>query len=91
MVATTQAVATVDLLRWMPLIPLLASLINVFFGTRLGRKTAGGLACAAVLATFAIALYVFWLLPALGIFRDTVYTSIQSGSFQVEPFFGSMP
>ena len=87
MVATTQAVATVDLLRWMPLIPLLASLINVFFGTRLGRKTAGGLACAAVLATFAIALYVFWLLPATGIFRDTVYTWIESGSFQVKLSF----
>ena len=87
MVATTQAVATVDLLRWMPLIPLLASLINMFFGTRLGRKTAGGLACAAVLASFAIALYVFWLLPATGMFRDTVYTWIESGSFQVKLSF----
>jgi NADH:ubiquinone oxidoreductase subunit 5 (subunit L)/multisubunit Na+/H+ antiporter MnhA subunit len=83
MVATIQNVATVDLLRWMPLIPLLASLINIFFGTRLGRKTAGGLACAAVLASFAIALYIFWFLPATGVFRDTVYTWIESGSFQV--------
>ena len=87
MVATTQAVATVDLLRWMPLIPLLASLINMFFGARLGRKTAGGLACAAVLASFAIALYIFWLLPATGMFRDTVYTWIESGSFQVKLSF----
>ena len=81
MVATTQAVATVDLLRWMPLIPLLASLINVFFGTRLGRKTAGGLACAAVLATFVTALAAVPFLPATGIFRDTVYTWIESASF----------
>ncbi len=87
MVATTQAVATVDLLRWMPLIPLLASLINMFFGARLGRKTAGGLACVAVLASFAIALYIFWLLPATGMFRDTVYTWIESGSFQVKLSF----
>src|SRR5499426_215691 len=87
MVAPAETVATVDLLRWMPLIPLLACLINVFFGTRLGRKTAGGLACAAVLASFAIALYVFWLLPATGIFRDTVYTWIESGSFQVKLSF----
>jgi hypothetical protein len=87
MVATTQAVATVDLLRWMPLIPLLASLINMFFGARLGRKTAGGLACAAVLSSFAIALYIFWLLPATGMFRDTVYTWIESGSFQVKLSF----
>ena len=87
MVAPTQTVVTVDLLRWMPLIPLLACLINVFFGTRLGRKTAGGLACVAVLASFSIALYIFWLLPATGIFRDTVYTWFESGSFQVQLSF----
>jgi NADH-quinone oxidoreductase subunit L len=71
----------------MPLIPLLASLINIFFGVRLGKKTAGGLACAAVSASFAIALFVFWLLPASGVFRDTVYTWIESGSFQVKLSF----
>jgi len=87
MVATTQAVANLDLLRWMPLIPLLASLINIFFGVRLGKKTAGVLACAAVAASFAIALYIFWLLPANGVFRDTVYTWIESGSFQVKLSF----
>src|SRR5262249_57440933 len=87
MVAPTQTVTTVDLLRWMPLIPLLASLINVFFGTRLGRKAAGGLACAAVLVSFSIALYIFWLLPATGIFRDTVYTWFESGAFQFKLSF----
>src|SRR5262245_49269459 len=87
MVGPTQTIATFDLLRWIPLIPLLASLIHVFFVTLLGRKTAGGLACAAVLASFAIALYVFWLLPATEIFRDTVYTWIESGSFQVKLSF----
>ena len=87
MVTTTQAVATVDLLRWMPLIPLLASLVNIFFGLRLGKKTAGLLACAAVAASFAIAGYIFWLLPATGVFRDTVYTWIDSGSFQVKLSF----
>ncbi len=87
MVATTQAVANLDLLRWMPLIPLLASLINIFFGVRLGKKTAGVLACAAVAASFAIALDIFWLLPANGVFRDTVYTWIESGSFQVKLSF----
>jgi len=29
----------------------------------------------------------FWLLPATGIFRDTVYTWIESGSFQVKLSF----
>ena len=87
MVTTTQAVATVDLLRWMPLIPLLASLINIFFGVRLGKKPAGLLACAAVAASFAIAGYIFWLLPATGVLRDTVYTWIDSGLFQVKLSF----
>ena len=87
MVTTTQAVTTVDLLRWMPLIPLLASLVNIFFGVRLGKKTAGLLACAAVAASFAIAGYIFWLLPATGVFRDTLYTWIDSGLFQVKLAF----
>lgn len=87
MVTPTQAVVVVDFLRWMPLIPLLASLVNIFFGARLGRKTAGGLACVAVLASFAIALYAFWFLPTTGVLRDTVYTWIDSGSFQVKLSF----
>ncbi|HXV80459.1 MAG TPA: NADH-quinone oxidoreductase subunit L [Candidatus Binatia bacterium] len=87
MVTPTQAVVAVDFLRWMPLIPLLASVVNIFFGARLGRKLAGLLACAAVLASFAIALYAFWLLPAAGVLQDTVYTWIDSGSFLVKLSF----
>jgi len=87
MVAAAQSLVTLDLLRWIPLIPLLTSGFNVFFGARLGKKGAGVLACLAVGASFAIALYVFWLLPAAGIFRDTLYTWIESGSFQVQLSF----
>ncbi len=76
-----------DLLRWIVLIPLLVSAINLFFGARLGKKSAGWLACAAVGASFAIALYVFSRLPATGVFRDTIYTWIESGSFQVKLSF----
>ena len=86
MVTTTQ-VMTVDFLRWMPLIPLLTSLVNIFFGARLGKKLAAGLACAAVAASFAIALLVFWQLPAGAMFRDPVYTWIESGSLQVKLSF----
>ncbi|HEU4341671.1 MAG TPA: NADH-quinone oxidoreductase subunit L, partial [Candidatus Binatia bacterium] len=73
-----------DLLRWIPLIPLLASILNIFFGDRWGRKNAGLLACAAVGGSFALSLYVVALLPAAGVFRDTVYTWIESGSFQAQ-------
>ena len=87
MVAPSQNLMPLELLRWMPLIPLLAALINIFFGARLGKKAAGLSACAAVGLSFAIALYVFWLLPASGVIGDTLYTWIESGSFQVRLSF----
>ena len=76
-----------DLLRWIPAIPLCAVLLNVFLGRAWGRKIAGALACAAVGASFAIALYVFWQLPANGIFRDAIYTWIESGPFKISLSF----
>lgn len=87
MVAATATVAALDLLRWIPLIPLGAGVFNVFFGQRLGSKTAGGIASAAVGVSFGLALYVFWQLPATGIFRDLWYTWIDSGSFHVNIAF----
>ena len=48
-----------DLLRWIPLIPLLASVINLFWGRALDKKFAGTLACAAVGASLALAFHVF--------------------------------
>ena len=87
MVASTATVAALDVLRWIPLIPLSAGLFNVFFGRRLGGKTAGGIATAAVGVSFGVALYVFWRLPATGVFRDLWYTWIESGSFQVNIAF----
>ncbi|MGZ8529358.1 MAG: NADH-quinone oxidoreductase subunit L [Candidatus Binatia bacterium] len=83
MVETSQNLMSTDLLRWIPLIPLLGSVINLFFGRAMGKQRAGALASAAVGASFALAFYIFWQLPATGIFRDLVYTWIQSGSFQV--------
>ncbi|HEY5543098.1 MAG TPA: NADH-quinone oxidoreductase subunit L [Candidatus Binatia bacterium] len=83
MVTSEPGIGAYDLLRWIPLIPLLGSVINIFAGQALGRKNAAVLGCAAVGASFAIALYVFFQLPAAGIFRDTIYTWIESGSFNV--------
>ena len=87
MVTATQTIAALDFLRWIPLIPLLGSTVNLFFGRRLGKWTAGLLACLAVGISLALSLYVFWLLPAAGVFRDTVYTWIESGPFQVKLSF----
>jgi len=87
MVSPEPSSAAYDLLRWIPLIPLLASGFNLFFGRALGKQTAGALAAAAVGASFALAFEVFWQLPAQGIWRDVVYTWIESGSFQVNLSF----
>jgi NADH-quinone oxidoreductase subunit L len=83
MVSSNPGVVPYDLLRWIPLIPLLGSVINTFAGEALGRKNAALLACAAAGASFALALAIFFQLPAAGIFRDTIYTWIESGSFNV--------
>jgi NADH-quinone oxidoreductase subunit L len=87
MVTSDPGVATYDLLRWIALIPLLGSAINIFFGRALGGKNAGLLGCAAVGASFALALYVFFQLPPAGVFRDTLYTWIESGSFKINLSF----
>ena len=80
MVTNNLALADYDLLRWIPLIPLLAAVSNLFWGRALGRKTAGALACAAVGASFVLAFYVFWqgfwqqrflLLRVLGFLRSS--------------------
>jgi NADH-quinone oxidoreductase subunit L len=87
MVSSSEPAIASELLRWMLLLPLLACLFNTFFGTRLGRRGAGLLASLAVGVSFAIAVYIFWLLPASGVIRDTVYTWIESGPFRAQLSF----
>ena len=55
MVTSEPAAFAYDLLRWIPLVPLLGSVINIFAGRALGRKNAAVLGCTAVGASFAIA------------------------------------
>jgi NADH-quinone oxidoreductase subunit L len=78
---------TLTLLRYIPLLPLLGAAVNIFFGARLGRKAAGYLACAAVALSFLASLRVFLLLSPTGVFRDTVFTWIDSEPFQASLSF----
>src|SRR5581483_6295726 len=87
MVASNLMAADYDLLRWIALIPLAVAAFNLFWGRALGRKAAGIIACAALGASFALAFYVFWQLPSNGMFRDLVYSWIDSGSFKVNLAF----
>ena len=82
MVNAEASAAAFDLLRWIPLIPLAVSVLNLFLGRALGGKGAGALACAAVGGSFALALWVFFQLPATGVLRDAIYTWIESGDFR---------
>ncbi|HEX2229300.1 MAG TPA: NADH-quinone oxidoreductase subunit L, partial [Candidatus Binatia bacterium] len=84
MVTPTDNQAALHLLRWVPLIPLCVALFNTFFGRNVGRTGAGVLGTVAVGASFVLALYIFWLLPATGVFSDAVYTWIESGGFSVK-------
>ncbi len=79
------------LLRLIPLIPLLGSVLNIFFGCRLGRKVAGLLACVAVGLSFLLSLWLFLSLPVGKIYQDTLFTWIESGLFKVEISFQADP
>ncbi|MCZ6625214.1 MAG: NADH-quinone oxidoreductase subunit L [Deltaproteobacteria bacterium] len=81
------SIETLTLLRFIPLIPLLGAVVNVFFGLRLGRKNGGLLASAAVAFSFLLSLWVFWLLPMGGIVKDSLFTWIESGPFKAEVAF----
>jgi NADH-quinone oxidoreductase subunit L len=87
MVTMTETSANLDLLRWIPLIPLCAAVLNIFVGCRIGKAAAGMLATLAVCASFILSLYVFWQLPVGGFLKDTLYTWIESGAFQVKLSF----
>src|SRR3954471_12939914 len=78
---------TMNLLRWIPLLPLLGAVLNIFFGRRWGKKAAGLLASAAVLGSFLISVQVFWLLSPTSVLRDTLFTWIDSEPFKAQVSF----
>src|SRR3990167_7166333 len=75
------------LLRFIPLIPLFAAALNIFFGQRWGRKRAGLLACAAVGLAFLLSLWVVSVLPPAGAIKDSVFTWIESEPFRADLAF----
>ncbi len=79
-------------LKWIalvPLFPLLGSVINLFLGRRLSKGVVGTLACAAVLASFAVSVGAFFSLNAMAPEHRQVvvhlFDWIDAGSFHV-PF-----
>ncbi len=82
---------TSNLLRFIPLVPLLGSLINIFFGRLLGRTNAGLLACGSVAVSFLFSLWIFLRLPDRGMLKDVLFTWIESPPFKVEIAFMADP
>ena len=72
------------LLRWIPLVPLLGFIANVFLGQRVGRRAAGYLACVCVGISLLLTLELWFQLPDGGLFKDSLFSWIESGTFKVK-------
>jgi NADH-quinone oxidoreductase subunit L len=75
------------MLLLIPLLPLAGFLVNACFGRRLPKSLSGGIACAAMIGAFAVAvLAVMTMLRSPdGAIQQDVFTWFASGSLQV-PF-----
>ena len=74
------------MLALIPLLPFAGFLVNAFLGRRLPKSVSGGLACLAMLASFAISVMSVWTLvntPAVPWLEVTLYRWIASGDFQI--------
>src|SRR5688572_21488127 len=74
------------MLLLIPLLPFAGFLVNAAFGRRLPKPVSGGVACAAMIAAFAVSLMSAWSVVSGGHAIDqTVFNWLPSGDLQV-PF-----
>lgn len=86
-------------LRWIVALPLLGAVLNGVLGApiqkRLGKRAVSLLACTPVLASFAIAVGVFFQLASLPpeqrILVDRVYSWLHSGHLRADLAFSADP
>jgi NADH-quinone oxidoreductase subunit L len=75
-------------LALIPLFPLLGFLVNASFGRRLSKAVSGGLASAAMVASFVISVLAVWQLAGMAVesraIEQTVYTWIASGDLVID-------
>jgi NADH-quinone oxidoreductase subunit L len=75
------------LLLLIPLLPLLGFLVNAFLGKRLPKSVSGGVACLAMLGSFAVSALSVWTLvnnPGPNHWMEaTFYRWIASGDLQI--------
>ena len=83
--ATTQVVAlSVSYLRYIPLLPLIGVVFNIFLGPLLGRRAVNIVSPGVVLVAFLVSLNASWSLPEGGMLVDNVWTWINSGTLHVD-------
>ena len=79
------------MLSLIPLLPFVGFVVNASVGRRLSKAVSGGVACLALLASFAVSLVAVWRLAAMEaasrVIDETVYTWIASGDFIVDLAF----
>ncbi len=75
------------MLLLIPLLPLAGFLVNASFGRRLSKSVSGGVACAVMLASFAISAWLVWGMLGGGpsAIEATAFEWIASGTLRV-PF-----
>src|SRR5262245_53621105 len=79
------------MLALIPLFPLLGFVVNATLGRRLTKTVSGGLACAVMLASFAVSLTTVLglagLAPADRVIEQTLYTWLASDDFSLDLAF----
>ncbi len=74
----------VTMLALIPLLPFAGFLINAFFGKRLGKGASGGLACAVMFGSFAVAVAsALTVINGHSAIEATYYTWLPSGDLQI--------
>ena len=79
------------MLSLIPALPLVGFLINASLGRRLSKTISGGLACLALLASFAVSAMSVWRLFGMAaesrVIDETVFNWITSGDFSLNLAF----
>jgi NADH-quinone oxidoreductase subunit L len=75
------------MLLLIPLLPLIGFVVNAFVGRKLPKSISGGIACLAIIGSFAVSAASVWALVGSGALVDeqTVFLWLPSGDLQI-PF-----
>jgi NADH-quinone oxidoreductase subunit L len=74
------------MLLLIPLLPFLGFVVNAFFGRRLSKSLSGGIACAAVIASFGVSVAAVWgVVSAHEPLEQAAFTWMSSGELSI-PF-----